>query len=120
MSSIHDETVIDEAARQKFEEIAYKQGRRDADVDARLLSHERDLLRHDKAIEKLDERLDGIDGKLDEVINAVTADKAVDNDRDARSKRELTRAQTWAVCIGIPTAVAVPILSAFIAAGKLF
>lgn len=118
MPPVRDEETTDETVKLR-EQIAYQQGRRDADVDGALNSHRRWLLRHDDALKGQGEKLEAMDGKLDQLITEVTSGKAVDADRDTRYKRELTRLQTVAVAIGVPTAIAVPILSAFIAAGKI-
>lgn len=91
-----------EETRNRLEELAYQQGRRDADVDGRLLGHERRLnaingsiSRHAENAEKLrqtvDERFRSLDDKLDELIAAQTARDAVDQDRDRQHDRASQR-----------------------------
>src|SRR6185437_6584034 len=113
------------------EQLAYQQGRRDSDVDARLLSHDRHLNRLDTAIERhaekveelretFEKRYGTLDDKLDTIISAQGANAAVEADRDQQKQRGFTRMQTWGVWAAILVAAVVSILCAFIASGKLF
>lgn len=74
---------------------AYQQGRRDADVDARLLSHDRHLTRLDEYFDKFqrtaDGRFDAFDDKLDEVIKAQGAREAVEADREDKDDKQTQR-----------------------------
>jgi hypothetical protein len=65
---------------------AYQQGRRDADVDARLLSHDRHLNRLDSTFEKFEKAIAAFDSKLDQVIKtqAVEADRDEQDDKEAQ------------------------------------
>jgi hypothetical protein len=86
----------------RLEELSYQQGRRDADVDMRLLSHERRLNRINGSIEKhaesvdelrhtMDGRCDSIEEKIDEVIAAQHARDAVEADREQQGERAAQR-----------------------------
>jgi len=122
---------MSEESRSKLEELSYQQGRRDADVDSRLLGHERRLNaingsierqamnaeRLSREIEKLGRKIDGLAAAQE---SRDAARDAVDDDRDESRARKLTVLQTWAISIAAVAAVVVPVLSAFIAAGKLF
>lgn len=91
-----------ELTRQRLEELAYKQGRRDADVDARLLSHERRLNAINGSIEKharnadkltaaIGEVREALDTKLDTLIAAQAARAAVEADRESRATQSADR-----------------------------
>ena len=68
-------------------------------------------------MEKLGEWTEKLDGKLDDLIAAQGTQTAVEADREKRAHHGFTRLQ---VLGGAVIAIAVPIVSAFIAAGKLF
>jgi uncharacterized protein (DUF885 family) len=79
-------------------QIAYAQGRREADVDAHLRSHENRLNAINGSIEKharnsakleatMDKRCDSIEEKLDSLIAANAARDAVEEDRVAQVKQ---------------------------------
>jgi len=94
-------------------ELAYQQGRRDADVDARLLSHDRAIMRINGSIEKhavnagqLSEEIKKLGRKIDELAADRAADEAVAADREEQSRRVANRqvsVRTFAV--GVVTIV---------------
>lgn len=124
-----------EETRDRIEDLAtqqaYQQGRRDADVDARLLGHERRLNaingsieRHAKNAEKLahtmDSRCDGIEDKLDALITAQQTRDAIEEDRqkteaeaEESAERGLSHKQFWLGTIIIASAT---VLAAVLAA----
>lgn len=82
----------------RLEELAYQQGRRDADVDARLLSHDRHLNRLDGWVERqtnkaeelgrsIDDTRESLEDKIDQVIAAQHARDAVEADREHQTQR---------------------------------
>ena len=110
----------------RLEELAYQQGRRDADVDSRLLSHEKRLNaingsieRHSQNAAKLERTVErtreALEAKIDSLIAGQAARSAVEADREKRESGGLSRVQTWALCVGVPLGFAGAILAPFIA-----
>jgi transcriptional regulator NrdR family protein len=86
----------------RLEELAYQQGRRDADVDARLFSHERRLNavngsieKHARNAEKLRESIDEIreslEQRIDELISTQRVSTAVADDREELDRRRANK-----------------------------
>lgn len=114
------------ASAKRLEELAYMQGRRDADVDTKLLAHERRLNAVNGSIEKhaqnaaklektIERTREALEAKIDSLIAAQSARAAVEDDRERRATRGFTKAQTLAIAVGVPVGFLAAILSPFIA-----
>jgi chromosome segregation ATPase len=97
-------------------QLAYAQGRREADVDAHLRSHENRLNAINGSIEKharnaakleatMDKRCDAIEDKLDELLTAHATQTAVEADRVAQVKtandKQISKRNYWLGVIGV-------------------
>jgi len=77
---------------EQFRQLAYSQGRRDADVDARLFSHEKRLNAINGSIEKhaqnaerlsraIERTHDALESKIDTLLAAQATNAAIEADR---------------------------------------
>lgn len=122
MSQIDDLSVEERAVglesdrARRANQLAYAQGRREADVDAHLRSHEKRLNAINGSIEKqavnaaaleatMDKRCDSIEEKLDELISANAARNAVEADRVVQITRandkQISRRAFWLGIAGL-------------------
>lgn len=81
--------MTDESHAKRLEELAYQQGRRDADVDTRLLSHEKRLNAINGSIERhaqnaaklaasLERTRESLESKIDSLIASQATHAALD------------------------------------------
>jgi hypothetical protein len=110
----------------RAKDIAYQQGRRDSDVDARLLSHERRLNAINGSIEKharnaaaLRDSMERLGDKIDQVAASLVTAKAVETDRVDQIRRanekQISNKMFW---LGVATICAM-IFVGFFAKGGL-
>jgi uncharacterized protein (DUF885 family) len=101
-------------------QLAYAQGRREADVDAHLRSHENRLDAINGSIEKharnvakleatMDKRCDTIEDKLDALLTANSAREAVEQDRVAQvtqaNEQSISKRSYWLGIFGLIVAI---------------
>jgi hypothetical protein len=110
----------------RAKDIAYQQGRRDSDVDARLLSHERRLNAINGSIEKharnaaaLRDSMERLGDKIDQIAASIDTAKAVETDRVDQIRRanekQISNKMFW---LGVATICAM-IFVGFFANGGL-
>jgi chromosome segregation ATPase len=95
----------------RAKQLAYQQGRRDSDVDARILSHERRLNAINGSIERhaneaaaLKNSIVQLADKIDEVMAELKTKKAVEADRvkqiKAANEKQISNKMFW---LGVAT-----------------
>lgn len=91
--------MTDESHAKRLEELAYQQGRRDADVDTRLLSHEKRLNAINGSIERhaqnaaklaagLERTRESLESKIDSLIASQATHAALDAQRAQQQQQD--------------------------------